>query len=337
MRSLVCNTLRALALFLCAEANANAESVEDFYRGKTIAIIVGYDPGGGYDLYGRLIAGHLGKYVPGHPAVVVQNMPGAGGIRAANFMYSAAAKDGTVLGLVTQTVALEKVLRTPLVQYDAERFNWIGRAESDDDVFVTWHTSKVKTIDDALKNVALVPGPSSGIFMPGVMNNILGARLKIVHGYMGSSDSLVNMERGEVDGASASWSALKTTKADWLEHGTVNLVVQFSPVRKPDLQTVPDMVEVGRTAEQKEILALYANGASVGKSIFAPPETPVDRVEALRAAFDKMVLDVDFLSEARRMSLAVEPVSGVELQQRISEISHVSADVLEQALAARGQ
>jgi tripartite-type tricarboxylate transporter receptor subunit TctC len=150
---------------------ASAQEGGGFYKNKTVNLVIGYEPGGGYDLYGRLVARYLGKYIPGHPDIVPQNMPGAGGIRAANFMYNAAARDGTELGLVTQTVALEKMLESPNVQYDADKFQWIGRIEPDDDVLITWKTSKIASIDDAFKYRAVIPSPSTGIFMPPVLGS----------------------------------------------------------------------------------------------------------------------------------------------------------------------
>jgi tripartite-type tricarboxylate transporter receptor subunit TctC len=323
-------------LFGGSLASVRAQSVEQFYRTRTIDLIIGYDPGGGYDLYGRLISRYLGRYIPGQPNIVVQNMPGAGGLRAGNYLYSAAAKDGTALGLVTQTVALEKMLKTPNVQFDANRFNWIGRVQVDDDVLVTWHTSKVKTIADALTQEAVIPGPSSGIFMPPVLDRVIGTKFKVITGYIGSNDNLLNMERGEVDGATTSWSALKTSRPDWLKTKQVNFIVQFTQQRLHDLPDVPDMVEVAKTPGQQQVLSLYANGAAVGKSIFAPPEVPSDRVEALRSAFQSMLKDADFVADAQRLNLDITPLSGAELQRNIVAVTGAPAAIKEAAVSARG-
>jgi tripartite-type tricarboxylate transporter receptor subunit TctC len=329
----------AAVLISAATASANAQSVEQFYKGKTVNIYIGYGPGGGYDFFGRLVARHIGRHIPGTPNVIPQNMPGAGSLRAANYVYNVAPKDGTALGIVTQTVSLEEALGTAGVQYKADGFNWIGRATSNVDMLLTWHTSKVKSIEDAKKIETPVAGTGAGSpaeFMPKVLNNVIGTKFKVITGYDGSTAGMLAMERGEVDGATTSWNTIKTSKQDWLKSSAINLIVQFTPDRHKELQNLTDMVELGTTDEQKQILSLYASGAVVGRSIFASPGIPTERVKALRDAFTAMTKDPVFLAEVEQTKAEFDPMSGEELQKVIEEAAKIPPAVREKAKAARG-
>jgi tripartite-type tricarboxylate transporter receptor subunit TctC len=319
--------------------SAEAQSVEQFYKGKTVNLYIGYAPGGGYDFFGRLVARHLGRHIPGQPTVVPQNMPGAGSLRAANFVYNVAPKDGTALGIVTQTVALEDAFGTPGVQYKATGFNWIGRATSNVDLLLTWHASKVKTFEDALKTDAPVAGTGPGSpaeFMPKVLNNVLGTKFKVITGYPGSNEGMLAMEKGEVDGATTSWNTLKTSKQDWLQNKQINLIVQYTPYRHKEIPNVPDMVELGKSDEQKQILGLYASGAVIGRSIFTSPGVPAERVKALRDAFTAMTRDPVFLAEIEQTKAEFDPMSGDELQKTIEAATKIAPEVREKARLARG-
>jgi len=328
----------AVASLLCVGV-ANAQTPEQFYKGKTVNLYIGYGPGGGYDFFGRLVARHIGRHIPGQPSVVPSNMPGAGSLRAANFIYNIAPKDGTVLGIVTQTVALEDAFGTPGVQYKAAGFNWVGRATSNVDLMLTWKTAKAKTIQDAMKYETPVAGTgpaSPAEFMPKVLNHVLGTKFKVITGYPGSTEGMLAMEKGEVDGATTSWNTLKTSKQEWLKNKTITILVQYTPYRHKELPNVPDMVELGKTAEQKQILALYASGAVIGRSIFTSPGVPADRIKALRDAFTAMTKDPVFLAEVEKTKAEFDPMSGEELQKTIEEATHVSPTVREKARAARG-
>jgi tripartite-type tricarboxylate transporter receptor subunit TctC len=331
----------ALTALVCGTStDAAAQSAEQFYKGKTVNLYIGYGPGGGYDFFGRLVAKHIGRHIPGRPTVVPQNMPGAGSLRAANFIYNVAPKDGTALGIITQTVALEEALKTPGVQYKAAGFNWIGRMTSNVDMMVTWHTSKVKTIEDAMKYDAPVAGTgpaSPAEFMPKVLNHVVGTKFKVITGYPGSNAGLLAMEKGEVDGATTSWNTLKVSKQPWLEEKAINLVLQYTPSRHPELPNLPDMVEIGKTPEQKQILALYASGAAVGRSIFTSPGVPADRIQALRDAFDAMLKDPRLLADVKQTKAEFDPMSGVALQKLIKDAGNIPPAVREKARAARGE
>ena len=321
-KRIVCGA--AMAALACAvTASANAQSVEQFYKGKTVNVYIGYGPGGGYDFFGRLVARHIGRHIPGQPSVVPQNMPG----------------DGTALGIVTQTVALEEALGTPGVQYKADGFNWIGRATSNVDMLLTWHTSKTKTIEDAKQFETPVAGTGAGSpaeFMPKVLNSVVGTKFKVISGYPGSTEGMLAMEKGEVDGATTSWNTIKTSKQDWLKNKSINLILQFTPDRHKELPDLVDMVELGKTAEQKQILALYASGAVVGRSIFASPGIPAERVKALRDAFTAMTKDPVFLAEIEQTKAEFDPMSGEDLQKVIADAAKIPPATRDKAREARG-
>lgn len=319
-------------------APVSAESVADFYKGKTINVYIGYGPGGGYDLYGRLLARYIGSYVPGNPTVVAQNMPGAGSLKAANYLYNVAPKDGTALGIITQSTPQEEALGTKGIQYHAKDFIWIGRMTSNVELTVVWHTSGIKSIEDAKRTETIVAGTGpttpSEVF-PRVLNGVVGTKFKVVGGYRGSADGVLAMEREEVTGALIGWATIKSTKQPWLQEKKVNILVQYAMKRHPDLPDVPTMVELGKTDEDRKILALYASGADIGRAFLAPPKVPADRVQALRTAFDKMVKDPQLLADIKRGNIEFDPMSGAELQKLADESVNVPASLIARAKAVR--
>lgn len=332
----------AMAGIVCVGVTADralSSSASSDFTGKTISLYIGSDAGGGYDFYGRLFARHFGQHVTGKPKVVPQNMPGAGSLRAANFLYNAAPKDGTALGIITQTVALEEMLGTPGVQYQASRFNWIGRLTPNIDVSVTWHTSAGKDIESSKRHIIPVAGTGQGNVaevMPRVLNEIVGTKFQVVAGYKGANAAMLAMERGEVDGAATSWANLKISKRDWLNEKKINIVVQYTPERHPELPDVPALIELGSTAEDKQVLALYGSTAVIGRSFTTTPDVPADTLAILRNGFDAMVLDAAFLSEVEKGKLEFEPMAGVQLQSVIANSRNVSDAVKERARKARG-
>jgi tripartite-type tricarboxylate transporter receptor subunit TctC len=329
--SIAAAALTVAALALPSPASAQ-QSVEQFYKGKNINLYIGFTPGGTYDLFGRMVARYLGKHIPGQPTVIAQSMPGAGSFKAANFVYAVAPKDGTALGIVSQTVALEEALGTPGIQYKSAEFNWIGRATSNIEVTLTWMTSKAKTIEDAKHSdiplASTGPGsPSEGY--PRLLNGVIGTKFKIIGGYPGSTDGLLAMERGEVDGALTSWNTIKVSRADWLKEKKINLLVQYAMERSPEIPDVPTFVELGKTDEDKKMLAFYVSGGEIGRSFFTTPGVPKDRVDALRAAFSAMVKDPDVLGEIDKMKADFIPLDGASLQKLIEETAKVSPAIIQ--------
>lgn len=308
------------------------------FEGKKITLYIGTASGGSYDLYGRLVARYLGKYIPGNPTVVPTNMPGAGTLRLANYLFNAAPKDGTAIGIITQTVALEEALGTPEVRFKAASFNYIGRVTSNTEISITRRQAKTKTIDDARKMETIVAGTGAGlpsVVYPTVLNNVAGTKFKVVAGYTGSTESLLAMDRGEVDGALTSWNSLKTTQKSTLGEQP-NILVQYALTRETDLQNVPTMVDLGRTDEERQVLSLYASTGEVGRSILAPPDIPDEQVAQLRAAFIAMLKDAALLEEIQKMQAEFKPLPGSELQKIIEAATSVPESVRHFARKARG-
>ena len=290
-----------------------AQPAEPFFARKTISISIGYTAGGSYDLYGRLVARHLGKHLPGQPAVIAQNMPGAGSLKAANYLYEVAPKDGTALGVIVESAALEQALANPGVQFDAAKFVYIGRVATSNNIFMQWHSAKVQSLEDARRLETTLAGTGPGSIaetVPRLLNALIGTRFKLVSGYPASSEAMLAMERGEVEGASSSWAAVKVGKQAWLRERKIRIILQTAPQRDLEL---PRRAELGRDRqyfEDKQVLALYASGSAVGRSLLAPPGIPADRAKALRDAFEAMVKDPDFVGEIRRLNLELDPLPG---------------------------
>jgi tripartite-type tricarboxylate transporter receptor subunit TctC len=313
-----------------------AQSAEQFYRGKTINVYIGFAPGGSYDYFGRLLARHYGQHVPGHPNVVAQSMPGAGSFKAANYVYSVAPKDGTAMGIATQTIALEEALGTPGVMYKSAEFNWIGRATAIVEVTLTWHTSNAKTIEDAKRYETPVAGTGSGSpseGYPKLLNGVAGTKFKVITGYPGSTDGMLAAEKGEVDGALTSWNTLRISKQDWLRDKKINLLVQYTLERESDLAEVPAIVELGKSDIDKQVLAFYASGAAVGRSFMAPPGMATDRVKVMRTAFDDMLKDPEFLAEIDKAKAEFKPMSGEKLQELIASAANAPKEVIDKTRA----
>jgi tripartite-type tricarboxylate transporter receptor subunit TctC len=323
---------------LMAAAPAIAQDMAQNFAGKTVTIYIGYGPGGGYDLYGRVLARHLGNHLPGHPTVVVSNMPGAASIRAANYIYNVAPKDGTALGIAAQSIGEEQLVGTTGVSYDVAKFTWIGRFAANIEVAYVWHESPIKTIEDLKTTEATFAGtgPSSTIY-PRLLNSVAGMKWKVVNGYNTTSVAHLAMQRREVDGATSSLNTLKTTQKDWLDQGLIRILVQFAIARSKDLADVPAVVEFGKTREDKDVLRFYANSGAVGRAVIAPPGMPADRVALLRTAFDTTLKDPDFLAEIKTTKLEFDPLPGAELQALVEASSKVSSAVLDRARAARAE
>lgn len=324
------------ALGLAIASPALAQQAAPFFKGKTVAMVIGFAPGASNDFYGRLVARHLGKHIPGEPTIVSQNMPGAGSFKAANHLFHVAPRDGTAIGIVTQTLATEEALGATGIQFKSAEFSWLGRVTSDSVVTFMWNTSKIKTIADAMTSEAPVgaTGVSSTVTIyPLVLNAVVGSKLKMVMGYESSTAAMLAMERGEVEGASTGWGTLKITKQDWLRDKTINMIVQYGPERHPDLPGVPTAVELGKTEEDRQVLGLYANDASIGKSILAPPSMPADRVKLLRAAFDAMVIDREFLADVKQSNAEFDPLSGEKLQAIVEQVARTPESVRARARA----
>lgn len=326
----------AIAFVLALNSVASAQTVAEFYKGKTISMVVPADPGGSYDLHTRIVARHIGKLIPGQPNIIVQNMQGAGGLRAINYLYEKAPADGTVIGMPVQENVIADVFGGADVRYKIPEFNWIGRLAPGVDLIVTWQSFGAKTIEDATK--IAVPlgatGPASGtIIYPIMLNNLLGTKFSVVSGYR-HNEMLLAMERGETGGAFTSLSTLKTAYPSWIAEKKVNVLVAFANERVAELPGVPTLVELGRTPEEHQVLGIFASAGTIGRSFLTMPHVPPERVDALRQAFDAMLKDGDFLAEIGKTHAEFGPMGGAALQQLIAEARNVSPAVLERARAA---
>ena len=317
--------------FLSASAQAQARA--DF-AGKTVTIVSSFGPGGGYTIYAQLVARYLGTHLPGRPTVIVRNMPGAGGLSGTNYLYNVAARDGTVLGVIPQTVAIAQALGEGGVKYDVRRFNWIGRVNSNVEVEQTWHTAAVKTIEDARSKEAILAGTgpeSSSVVFPRILNDMFGMKLRVIPGYEGVNMASLAMEKGEVDGILRPWSVTKTVRPEWLRDKTINLLVQYSLARHPELAQVPAVVELAVNEEQRQILGLFASGSGIGRSIVAPPGVAGEMVAALRAGFTETMRDPALVEEARTSGLDIDPLAGEALQQIVAKTVEVPPGIVEAA------
>jgi tripartite-type tricarboxylate transporter receptor subunit TctC len=328
-------TLTAISttVLLVLGAHAHAQSVEDFYRGKTVNMVVGFTAGGGYDVYARVLARHLGRHIPGNPNVVVQNMPGAGSLKATQYVYSIAPKDGSVLATVGRGMAIEPLFSD--AKFDATKLTWLGSIASDTSVCATWHASPVKTYADMLTREFSLGGIGVGAdpdTFALITRNVFGAKVKLVTGYPGGNDINLAMERGEVDGRCGwSWSSLKSQK-NWLKQ--VNLLVQYALEKNPDLPDVPMALERAGNDEQRQVLRLLVAGQYVGRPFFSSPDIPADRKAALRQAFDAAMKDPQFLAEAAKLDLEVTPVTGARIDEFLAELYRTPPELVKKAIAA---
>ena len=328
------------AAIAIASAPAAAQTPEQFYKGKQIELAIGYPPAGSNDVYARLLTRHLGKHIPGNPTVVPQNRPGAGSFLTLAYVYGVAPKDGTVIGIGAPTAPLDEKLGTQGVRFKTAELNWIGRIDSLINMVFLWHTSPVKSVADALRIESKLSGTGVGSTVsiyPTVMNNVLGTRFKLIMGYKGSNEAQLAVERGEVEGHSTSWTAVKVAHPDWRPEKKINVIVQFSLKKHPELQGVPTVVELARNDEERKVLSAVVNAAEIGTAFFTAPGVPQDRVDALRRAFDATVKDPEFLAEAARTKLTVNPMPGEELQKLVAEVAAISPEILEKVRAAYAQ
>jgi tripartite-type tricarboxylate transporter receptor subunit TctC len=332
-----CVTAFALSLLAGAGSDAAAQTPEQFYKGKQVDLVIGYPPAGSNDVYARLLARHIGKHIPGNPTVVPQNKPGAGSFVALGHVYNVAPKDGTVIAIGAPTAPLDEKLGTQGVRFKAADFNWIGRIDSLINIVFLWHTSPVKSVADAQKIEAKLSGTGVGSTVsiyPTVMNNVLGTKFKLIMGYKGSNDAQLAVERGEAEGHSTSWTAVKVAHPDWRPDKKINIIVQFALKKHPELPEVPTVVELARNDEERAVLRAVMNATEIGTAFFSPPGVPADRVTALRRAFDATVKDPEFLAEAARTKLTVGPLPGEDLQELVSEVASLSPALLEKVKAA---
>lgn len=313
-----------------------ADPVEDFYRNRTVPVVIGYGVGGGYDTYARVLSRHMGRHIPGAPTLVPQNMPGAGSLKAANFLAGVAAKDGSTFGIVGRGLAMEPLLGG--AKFDAVKLTWIGSITNELSVCGAWHTAPVKRFDDMFTHEFKVGGNGSGsdpdVFAL-VLRNVFGAKIKLITGYPGSSDINLAIERGEIEGRCGwSLSSIKSRNHDWLTEKKFNLLVQFALAKSPELADVPLIMDFATTAEQQQILRLILARQVMGRPFLAPPGLPAARRDALRSAFEATMRDPEFLADAQKADLEVNPVTGEAIDALLAELYHTPKAIADKAAAA---
>jgi tripartite-type tricarboxylate transporter receptor subunit TctC len=325
------------ALLLALTGPARADDVENFYRGRTLNVVISYTVGGGYDLYARVLARYLGKYIPGHPGIVPVNMPGAGGLRAANYLYTAAPKDGSVIGTFSRSIPTMPLL-TPSVSFDGRQFAWIGSMSSDTSLCLTGTKSPVKTWRDMLTMPVVMGGQyaaaDSDIYAR-LYKNVFGAKIRLVSGYPGTNEITLAMERGEVDGiCGLSWGTIKIAHPEWGKGNSVNLLLQAALKKEPELSNVPLALDLIDDPEKKQILYLHFAPQAMGRPFAAPPGIPADRKAALIRAFDATLKDPELLAETAKEKMDIAPMPGPEIDALLRQLYEIPADVVAKAAKA---
>jgi tripartite-type tricarboxylate transporter receptor subunit TctC len=324
-------------ILLLGAAPAMADAVADFYKGKQIRVIVRTTPATDYDEYSRLIARFMGKYIPGNPSMIVVNMPGGGGITAANYFTQIAPRDGTVMGIVSQGLAADQALgMSPQLKADLREFNWIANVIFSNQLLAVWHTSPTKTLEDAKKRVTTIGtigttgAGSASVQYPAFYNNVLGTKFKIVFGYPGGQHIDLAMERGEVEGRGTNpYSSYMASHPEWIPKKLLIPLVQSGVEKERELPDVPLITELPAKPDDKPLLQFMARASTVGRPLATTPGVPADRVAALRAAFTAMVKDPEFIAAAAREKLEIQPQTGEQLQEIILGLMSSPADVRE--------
>jgi len=330
--------MSALAALCSFPASASAQSVADFYKGKTVTLVVSTSSGGGYDTLARAIAKHIGRHVPGNPNVVVRNMPGAGGITAVNWLYNTAEKDGTVVGLVQNGTPLEPLFGTKAARYDATKFNWLGTPSYEVSMVLLWHTVPVNTVKD-LQTRETTMGSSGANSTPSfytrMLNATLGTRMRLIYGYPGQNDALLAMERGELDGyPSVFYSALTSTRPTWLKEKKAKAIVQYGPHRLKELPDVPFATDLLKNEDDRLLMQASSAPQALGRPLLMPPDVPADRVAAVRKALADTFNDPQFKADADKIGLIVNaPQTGEQLQKVIAEAYKTPSRVVDRLRA----
>lgn len=307
-----------------------ADPVAEFYKGKTLNLIIASGEGGGYDIAGRLTTEFLSRHIPGHPTIIARNMPGASGMRAADYMYNVAPQDGTVISVPQPTLLLNKVV-DPTARYEPQGFNWIGRLGMLQTLGIVWHSAPAQSVEDAKRTelaMAAAQGPGTGSNVVMALNRLVGTKFKLVKGYKSGAESSLAMERGEVQGISSTSLEVLENKG-WINDGAVKVIYVIGMTRHPKIPQARALPELASNETDRIVLNAVANASDIGRSILAPPNVPAERVAALRKAFNALVADADFIRESNRRNVAVEPLPGDELQAMVNQSMTLTPELVE--------
>lgn len=325
-----------LAAGMLSAAPAAAQSVESFYKGSQIRLIIGSTPGGDYDLWSRIIGRYMAPHIPGQPTIVPQNMPGGGTIVAANHLYNIAAKDGSVFGVFSRNLPGQAVLNMPNIKFDPVKFGYLGSPELPSRICLAMSTSAVKSAEDLFTKELMVGGSGAGTapsFMPSVLQKVVGMKFKVIEGYGGTNEIVLAMERGEVEGICQGYAAFSTTKPDWVKEGKVRILFNLERTPFPFLPGVPSIFQYVKTEEERQVLSFITIGAEIGRPYVTPPDVPAERLKALQDAFEKALKDPALLTETKKQGLDVTFRSGPELHDLIKRMYETPHDVLQKAAA----
>jgi hypothetical protein len=329
-------SLLMVAALAALASIARADSITDFHRGRSISMIIGYSVGGGYDAYARLLARYIGQHIPGGPSIVPQQMTGAGSLRAANYIFSVAPKDGSVLGTFSRSMGIAPLLGQ--AEFDSRKFTWLGSMTDDDTTCVTWNSSPIKTWSDFLSKPSKLGGLGADAdpdIWALLYKNLFGAKVQLVSGYPGTNDVVLAMERGEVDGlCGLSWSTIRTRHTEWLTGHSVNIIVQSALKKEPEIAAVPLATDLVSNPEQLQIIRLLLVSQAMARPFAAPPELAADRKSVLTAAFDATMGDADFVAEAQKLNFEIHPVSAPTIDGLLTEVYATPKDVLARAAKA---
>jgi tripartite-type tricarboxylate transporter receptor subunit TctC len=333
-------SLRACCLgapLLFLPVAAAADPVTDFYSGRTVEITVPGSTGGDYDRRARIVSRHLGRLLPGQPSVVVRNMPGGVGIQAANYLATTAPKDGTSLTIVFQNMPVLQATGNKAVRFDVREFGWLGNTTNSPNVINSWHTTGVDRIEQVFERELVVGASgtlSTGYVYPAAMNAVLGTRFKIVGGYPGGTEINLAMERGEVGGrGSNSWASWKANNPHWIAEKKIHILVQIGLRRARDLPNVPLMLELAKAEEDRQVLTFLSSDMGISRAFATTPNTPPDRLRALRTAFAAMMADEGFLADATKQRMEMDFTGHEEVQRVVDSMINAPAKVIERAKA----
>ena len=325
-------TLQATLLVALGATPAAAQPAGDVFVGKSVQMIIGFGPGGGYDLWGRTLGRHIGKHLPGRPAVIAQNMPGAGSYAAASYIFNVAPKDGTVLGIIARDAALGPLSGAAGARFDPLRLSWIGTPTKETNVCIAYHSAQVKTVQDLFSKQLILgdTGPGTGTrSYPKALNALLGMKFKLVGGFRSSADVFLAMERGEVEGICESLDSIRNRRPDWLETGKITILFQGGAQPNPELKGVPFVLDLPRANEQRQAIEFLYAGQGIGRPFVAPPDLPGERLKMLRDAFNATMKDADFIADAKKSKLELEPEDGEHLAALIAKIYATPQPIVE--------
>jgi tripartite-type tricarboxylate transporter receptor subunit TctC len=331
---------RSALLCLCVLAFSSpvsAETAEDFYRGKQITLLVASGVGGGYDTYARVFARHAVKHIPGQPGIIPKNLPTAGGLGAANTLYSISTKDGLTIAALTNGIAMDPLFGNPGARFDAQKFGWIGSIGKLQNVCATWFESPIKTIAAVRERevvVAAAGATSNTVIVPRVLNVLLGTRFKPIAGYDPGAGINLAVESREVEGVCGlSWSTLKASRPDWIRDHKLNVIVQMAMEKLPELADVPSALDLVTEPAKRRVLELILMRQEMGRPFVAPPDVPAERLAALRAAFDATMKDAEFLAEAQRFQMEIDPLTAGEIETLLAKAYGAPREIIASAAA----